>query len=160
MRCFDRRSPPDGGQVSQPIFTGGTLKGNLHLAESEAQALIAHRQAIQRAFGDFSDALIGYGKLDQVRTAGYGRGSAGKSSHFHASLKVARPQILKCWTHNGHFTAPNSRWPRRGATNTEASAGSIKRSAEAGSSSVASVTWRCLIEGRALTLLLTHNGDT
>ena len=58
-----------GGQVSQPIFTGGALKGNLHLAESEhKQALIAYRQAIQQAFGDVSDALIGYDKLHQVRT--------------------------------------------------------------------------------------------
>ena len=57
-----------GGQVSQPIFTGGALKGNLHLAESEhQQALIAYRQAIQQAFGDVSDALIGYQKLHQVR---------------------------------------------------------------------------------------------
>src|SRR6202020_371705 len=41
-----------GAQVSQPIFTGGALKGNLHLAESEhKQALIAYRQAIQHAFG-------------------------------------------------------------------------------------------------------------
>ncbi len=58
-----------GAQVSQPIFTGGALKGNLHLAESEQrQALIAYRQTIQQAFGDVSDALIGYEKLHQVRT--------------------------------------------------------------------------------------------
>ncbi len=57
-----------GTQVSQPIFTGGALHGNLQLAESEhQQALIAYRQAIQRAFGDVSDALIGYQKLHQVR---------------------------------------------------------------------------------------------
>jgi outer membrane protein, multidrug efflux system len=57
-----------GAQVSQPIFTGGALKGNLHLAESQQQqALIAYRQAIQQAFGDVSDALIGYEKLHQVR---------------------------------------------------------------------------------------------
>ena len=57
-----------GAQVSQPIFTGGALRGNLHLAESEhQQALIAYRQTIQRAFGDVSDALIGYEKLHQVR---------------------------------------------------------------------------------------------
>jgi len=57
-----------GAQISQPIFTGGALKGNLHLAESEdKQALIAYRQAIQQAFGDVSDALIGYEKLHQVR---------------------------------------------------------------------------------------------
>jgi outer membrane protein, multidrug efflux system len=57
-----------GAQVSQPIFTGGALRGNLHLAESEhQQALIGYRQTIQRAFGDVSDALIGYQKLHQVR---------------------------------------------------------------------------------------------
>jgi multidrug efflux system outer membrane protein len=58
-----------GAQVSQPIFTGGALKGNLHVAESQQrQALTAYRQTIQRAFGDVSDALIGYEKLHQVRT--------------------------------------------------------------------------------------------
>jgi multidrug efflux system outer membrane protein len=57
-----------GAQVTQPIFTGGALRGNLHLAESQhQQALIAYRQTIQRAFGDVSDALIGYQKLHQVR---------------------------------------------------------------------------------------------
>ncbi len=58
-----------GASVSQPIFTGGALKGNLHLAESQhQQALISYREAIQHAFGDVSDALIGYEKLHQVRT--------------------------------------------------------------------------------------------
>jgi multidrug efflux system outer membrane protein len=58
-----------GAQVSQPIFTGGALRGNLRLANSQhQQALIAYRQTIQRAFGDVSDALIGYEKLHQVRT--------------------------------------------------------------------------------------------
>ena len=57
-----------GAQVSQPIFTGGALKGNLRLAQSQKQlALIAYQQSIQRAFGDVSDALIGYEKLHQVR---------------------------------------------------------------------------------------------
>jgi multidrug efflux system outer membrane protein len=57
-----------GAQVSQPIFTGGALRGNLRLAESQhQQALIAYRQAIQQAFGDVSDALIGYQKLHEVR---------------------------------------------------------------------------------------------
>ena len=57
-----------GAQVSQPIFTGGAVRGNLRLAKSEnQQALIAYRQTIQRAFGDVSDALIGYEKLHQVR---------------------------------------------------------------------------------------------
>ena len=57
-----------GAHVSQPIFTGGALRGNLRLAKSENhQALIAYRQTIQRAFGDVSDALIGYEKFHEVR---------------------------------------------------------------------------------------------
>jgi len=57
-----------GAQVSQPIFTAGGLSGNLRLAKSEnQQALIAYRQTIQRAFGEVSDALIGYEKLHEVR---------------------------------------------------------------------------------------------
>jgi outer membrane protein, multidrug efflux system len=57
-----------GVQVSQPLFTGGALRGNLRLAESEhQQAVIAYRQTIQRAFGDVSDALIAYQKFHQVR---------------------------------------------------------------------------------------------
>jgi multidrug efflux system outer membrane protein len=57
-----------GVQVSQPIFTGGALRGNLKFAESQHnRALISYRQAIQHAFGDVSDALIGYEKFHQVR---------------------------------------------------------------------------------------------
>ncbi len=57
-----------GAQVSQPIFTAGALRGNLRLAKSQHEsALIAYRQTIQRAFGDVSNALIGYEKLHQVR---------------------------------------------------------------------------------------------
>ena len=59
-----------GAQVSQPIFTGGALSGNLKLAESQhRQELIAYQQAIQLAFRDVSDALIGYQKIHQVRVA-------------------------------------------------------------------------------------------
>jgi len=57
-----------GAQVSQPIFTGGALRGNLQLAKSQhQQALIAYQQTIQRAFGDVSDAIIAYQKFHQVR---------------------------------------------------------------------------------------------
>jgi multidrug efflux system outer membrane protein len=57
-----------GAEVSQPVFTGGALRGNLKLAKSQyQQALLAYRQTIQRAFGDVSDALIGYQKFHQVR---------------------------------------------------------------------------------------------
>ena len=57
-----------GVQVSQPIFAGGAIRGNLQLAESQhEQALIAYKQAIQHAFGDVSDALIAYQKFHEVR---------------------------------------------------------------------------------------------
>ena len=79
-----------GAQVSQPIFTGGALRGNLRLAKSEnQQALIAYRQTIQRAFGDVSDALIGYEKLHRSANApaGHGGGSGGDGAHLQASLQ-------------------------------------------------------------------------
>jgi multidrug efflux system outer membrane protein len=57
-----------GATVSQPIFTAGALRGNLHVAEAQhEQALTAYKQAIQFAFRDVSDALIGYQKLHEVR---------------------------------------------------------------------------------------------
>jgi outer membrane protein, multidrug efflux system len=57
-----------GVQVSQPIFTGGALRGNLRLAESRyQQALLAYKQTIQVSFGDVSDALIGYQESHEVR---------------------------------------------------------------------------------------------
>ncbi|MGB7750620.1 MAG: efflux transporter outer membrane subunit [Candidatus Acidiferrales bacterium] len=59
-----------GVSVSQPIFTGGALRGNLHVAEAQhEQALISYKQAIQYAFRDVSDALIGYQKFHEVRVA-------------------------------------------------------------------------------------------
>jgi multidrug efflux system outer membrane protein len=54
--------------AAQPIFTGGALRNNLRLAKSQdRQALISYQQTIQRAFGDVSDALIGYEKYHGVR---------------------------------------------------------------------------------------------
>ena len=54
--------------ASQPIFEGGYLRNNLRYAKSEKrQALIGYEQTIQRAFGDVSDALIGYDKNHVVR---------------------------------------------------------------------------------------------
>ena len=54
--------------ATQPIFTGGYLRNNLRYAKSQdRQALISYQQTIQRAFGDVSDALIGYDKYHGVR---------------------------------------------------------------------------------------------
>jgi multidrug efflux system outer membrane protein len=57
-------------QLTQPIFQGGKLRGNLRAAQSQQrQELIAYSQAIQTAFKDVSDALIGYEKYHEVRVA-------------------------------------------------------------------------------------------
>jgi outer membrane protein, multidrug efflux system len=57
-----------GASAAQSIFDGGYLRNNLRYAKSqERQALISYRQTIQRAFGDVSDALIGYEKYHGVR---------------------------------------------------------------------------------------------
>jgi multidrug efflux system outer membrane protein len=54
--------------AAQPVFTGGALRNNLRYAKSqEREALIVYQQTIQRAFGDVSDALIGYDKYHGVR---------------------------------------------------------------------------------------------
>ena len=54
--------------ATQPIFEGGALRNNLRYAKSqERQTLIGYQQTIQRAFGDVSDALIGYDKYHVVR---------------------------------------------------------------------------------------------
>jgi multidrug efflux system outer membrane protein len=54
--------------LSQPLFEGGALRNNLRYAKSqERQALISYQQTIRQAFGDVSDALIGYDKYHSVR---------------------------------------------------------------------------------------------
>src|SRR6202035_5140724 len=54
--------------LSQPILEGGALRNNLRYAKSqERQALIGYQQTIRQAFGDVSDALIGYDKYHSVR---------------------------------------------------------------------------------------------
>jgi multidrug efflux system outer membrane protein len=57
-----------GAQLTAPIFEAGRLRGNLRLAQSQQrQQLLAYKQAIQGAFRDVSDALIGYEKYHKVR---------------------------------------------------------------------------------------------
>jgi multidrug efflux system outer membrane protein len=57
-----------GAGLTQAIFSAGRLRSNLRLTESqEREALIAYRQTIQKAFGEVSDALIGYQKIRELR---------------------------------------------------------------------------------------------
>src|SRR5207302_6023730 len=57
-----------GGQLLQPIFTGGKLRSNVKLTEAQKQeALLAFQQSIQQAFREVSDALIAYRKNLEFR---------------------------------------------------------------------------------------------
>jgi len=57
-----------GGQLLQPIFEGGRLKSGVRLAEAQKEELLlAYQQAIQEAFREVSDALIGYRKDQEFR---------------------------------------------------------------------------------------------
>lgn len=49
------------GQLTQPLFAGGSLKGNVRLAQAqEQQAVLVYQQTIQQAFRQVSDALVAY----------------------------------------------------------------------------------------------------
>jgi outer membrane protein, multidrug efflux system len=51
------------GMAAGPIFTGGNVAGQVNQAEAvHKQALATYQQTIQTAFGDVSDALIGFQK--------------------------------------------------------------------------------------------------
>jgi len=75
-RQFDRLFNTDSRfwfgaiSITQPLFTGGKLKSNLHLAEdTRKETVIAYRQTIASAFKDVSDALIACHKSKEARIA-------------------------------------------------------------------------------------------
>jgi multidrug efflux system outer membrane protein len=52
------------GQLAQPIFTGGTLTGQLQVAEAlQQQALLNYQQVIQNAFAEVDNSLVAVTKL-------------------------------------------------------------------------------------------------
>jgi multidrug efflux system outer membrane protein len=56
------------GQLAQPLYTGGSLKGGVRLAQAQQQqAALAYQQSIQEAFREVSDALIAYAKDQEFR---------------------------------------------------------------------------------------------
>lgn len=54
------------GTAAQPLFTGGKLRNNVLITESQQrQALLTYRQTVQSAFRDVSDALVAYQKTSE-----------------------------------------------------------------------------------------------
>jgi multidrug efflux system outer membrane protein len=58
-----------GGQVAQPIFTGGRIKSNIRFTQAERDFLVVdYQKIVQSAFREVSDSLIAYQKVKEVRT--------------------------------------------------------------------------------------------
>ena len=56
------------GQVAQPIFEGGRIQANYHLAWAQRdEAELVYKQTVLQAFGDVSNGLIGYNQSRQFR---------------------------------------------------------------------------------------------
>ncbi len=54
------------GQLTQPIFTGGALTGQLQVAEAvQQETLLNYQQVIQKAFAEVNDSLIAVSKLQE-----------------------------------------------------------------------------------------------
>jgi outer membrane protein, multidrug efflux system len=57
-----------GGQLVQPIFTGGRIRSNVRLTEAQKQErVLSYQQSIQQAFRDVSDSLVAYRKNQDFR---------------------------------------------------------------------------------------------
>jgi outer membrane protein, multidrug efflux system len=57
-----------GGQLLQPIFTGGKIRSNVRLTEAQQQeAVLVYQQSIQQAFREVSDSLVAYRRNQEFR---------------------------------------------------------------------------------------------
>jgi outer membrane protein, multidrug efflux system len=57
-----------GGQLLQPIFTGGRIRSNVRLTEAQQQeAVFFYQKSIQQAFREVSDSLVAYRKNQEAR---------------------------------------------------------------------------------------------
>jgi multidrug efflux system outer membrane protein len=57
-----------GGQLLQPIFTGGRIRSNVRLTEAQQrEAVLVYQQSIQQAFREVSDSLVAYRKNQEFR---------------------------------------------------------------------------------------------
>ncbi len=56
------------GQLTQPLYAGGSLRGAVRLSQAQKDQLaLTYQQTIQRAFQEVSDALIAYAKDQEFR---------------------------------------------------------------------------------------------
>lgn len=57
-----------GGQLAQPIFTGGRIRSGVKLSEAQKEeAVLFYQQSIQQSFREISDSLVAYRKNQEFR---------------------------------------------------------------------------------------------
>ncbi len=57
-----------GGQLTQPIFTGGRIRSGVRLSEAQKEeAVLDYQKLIQQAFREVSDSLVAYRKNREFR---------------------------------------------------------------------------------------------
>jgi multidrug efflux system outer membrane protein len=57
-----------GGNLLQPIYQGGRIRSNYHLAWAQRdQAELQYKQTVQQAFGEVSNSLVGYEQSRKYR---------------------------------------------------------------------------------------------
>jgi multidrug efflux system outer membrane protein len=57
-----------GGQLVQPIFTGGRIRSNVRLTEAQKEeTVLTYQQSIQQAFREVADSLVAYRKDQEFR---------------------------------------------------------------------------------------------
>jgi outer membrane protein, multidrug efflux system len=57
-----------GGQLLQPIFTGGRIRSNVRLSEAQKQeTILVYQSTLQQAFREVSDSLVAYRKNQEFR---------------------------------------------------------------------------------------------
>ncbi|MCI0421825.1 MAG: efflux transporter outer membrane subunit [Acidobacteria bacterium] len=57
-----------GGNLAQPLFTGGRIRNRVRFAEaSKQEAVLVYQKTVQQAFREVSDALVGYRKSQEFR---------------------------------------------------------------------------------------------
>jgi multidrug efflux system outer membrane protein len=77
-----------GPTVTFPLFTGGRLRGNLKLAEARFQeSLASYQRAIQNAFREVSDSLIGYQRTREFRVKQEERTQANRDATELANVR-------------------------------------------------------------------------
>jgi multidrug efflux system outer membrane protein len=76
------------GLISEPIFSGGRLRNNLHLAEATQQEMLAeYRKTVAGAFRDVADALSTYQSSKQDRIAQEKQTQAARASVALAQIQ-------------------------------------------------------------------------